>query len=97
MVKIIWSNLAVEELKEIHDYIAKDSKIYAKREITKIRNKVSYLRDNPKIGKYVLETEEKNREIISGNFRIIYENVTENLIEILTIHHSSRDLEPRGF
>ncbi len=37
MVKIIWSILAIEELKEIHDYIAKDSKLYAKREISKIK------------------------------------------------------------
>ena len=95
MVKIIWSILAIEELKEIHDYIAKDSKLYAKREISKIKNKVRDLKEFPEIGKFVKETGIKNREIISGNYRIIYEMISENSIEILTIHHSARNLENR--
>ena len=29
MVKIIWTELSIEDLKEIHDYIAEDSLRYA--------------------------------------------------------------------
>jgi plasmid stabilization system protein ParE len=36
MVTIDWTELALEDLKEIHDYISLDSKIYAGRYIDKI-------------------------------------------------------------
>ncbi|MEI9809677.1 MAG: type II toxin-antitoxin system RelE/ParE family toxin [Bacteroidota bacterium] len=33
------------------------------------------------------------RELIEGNYRIIYRIVNKNLIHILTFHHSSRKLK----
>ena len=37
----------------------------------------------------------KIRELIEGNYRIIHKIVSENQIDILTIHHSARDLTKR--
>jgi len=31
MVKVVWTDLAIEDLKSIYDYISKDSKFYADR------------------------------------------------------------------
>lgn len=45
-------------------------------------------------GKLVPEHDDSNfRELIEGNFRIIYKIVSNHQIDILTIHHSSRDLK----
>ena len=38
---------------------------------------------------------ENIRELIEGNYRIIYKILEENKIDILTIHHSARDLTRR--
>lgn len=36
------------------------------------------------------------RELVEGNYRIIYKIVNEKRIDILTIHHSARALEKRN-
>ncbi|MEQ8471285.1 MAG: type II toxin-antitoxin system RelE/ParE family toxin [Marinoscillum sp.] len=92
MAQIIWSNQALSDLLDIAEYIAKDSHKYAQRTVTKLYNKVSVLESNPQIGRIVPElNQEKVREIIEGNYRIIYE-VKEREVQILTVHHSARNL-----
>jgi len=54
------------------------------------------LKIHPKLGNIVDEIENtKVREIIEGNYRIIYMNVNEKRIDILLIHHGARDLKRR--
>ena len=36
MVKIIWTQLAIDDLKSIHGYISTESKVYANRVIEKL-------------------------------------------------------------
>ena len=36
MVKVIWTDFAIEDLRLIHDYISKDSKRYADRFLEKL-------------------------------------------------------------
>jgi toxin ParE1/3/4 len=43
MVKIVWTEFAIEDLRLIHDYIAKDSKTYADRFIDKLINRADQL------------------------------------------------------
>lgn len=91
MVKIIWSNKAINDLNQIYDYIAKDSVLYASRTIKKLYSRINILYSYPKSGK--LLTEGKNYpELIEGNYRIIYKTKFENVINIITIHHSAMDL-----
>jgi toxin ParE1/3/4 len=67
-------------------------------QIKRITARISILKQNPDAGKVVPEVNEKNvREFIEGNYRIIYEIVNPLQIDILTIHHSSRDLNKRKF
>jgi len=50
----------------------------------------------PEIGRIVPELEKKEiRELIEGNYRIIYRIKTKDLVEIVTIHHTSRDIYTR--
>jgi len=96
MVRIIWTELASLELKEIYEFIAQDSKLYAKRQVIKLRNRTKILKSSKYFGKIVDEIGiPVVREIIEGNYRIIYKIRNENEIAILTIHHSARDLTKR--
>ena len=93
MAEIIWSNIAKQDLQEIYDYISGDSELYALRLIDKIIERVDILENMPKAGKIVMELENENiRELIEGNYRIIY-SISVNAIEIVRIHHGARLLK----
>ena len=96
MVQIKWLPEAKFDLKEIHDYIALDSKKYAEIQVRKIKQRTDVLKMQPEIGKLVEEINNpKVREIIIGNYRIIYRNVSSKSIDILMIHHGARDMYRR--
>jgi toxin ParE1/3/4 len=96
MVQIRWTSIAKADLKAIYDYISNDSKRYAKLEVIKIKYRTQILKKTPLAGKIVKEKEDETiREIIEGNYRIIYKLISKDQIDILTIHHSARDLENR--
>lgn len=96
MVQINWTKLAISDLESIFEYISKDSKFYAKRQILKIKNATTILKTFPLAGKVVVEIEKPDfREVIEGNYRIIYKIVTKNRIDIITIHHVARSLPKR--
>ena len=88
---------AINDLKEITDYISKDSK-NARLQIIRIRIRTKILTSQVYSGKVVPEINKENvRELIEGNYRIIYEVVDESRIDILTVHHSARNLQNRNF
>jgi len=96
MVKIVWTDLSVSELKDIYDYISIDSKRYAKNQVERIKSKTLILKTMPEIGRIVPELESSEiRELIEGNYRIVYRIKTRDYIEIITVHHTSRNLYSR--
>lgn len=83
----------MSDLKDIYDYISRDSKRYAQLQIVKIQTKTEMIKSNIYIGKIVDEKKDENiREIIEGNYRIIYRIISENEVHILMVHHGARDL-----
>ena len=83
----------MSDLKDIYDYISRDSKRYAQLQIVKIQTKNEMIKSNIYIGKIVDEKKDENiREIIEGNYRIIYRIISENEVHILMVHHGARDL-----
>ena len=91
MVKIVWTELSILDLKEIFDYIAENSDRYATLTTYKIYQRVQVLADNPSSGRIVPEFNKKPiRELIEGNYRIIYRIKNEIQIDILRVYHSSR-------
>ena len=93
MVRLIWTEFAIEDLRLIHEYISRDSKVYADRFIEKIINRVGQLESFTKSGRVVPElNSEIIRELIEGNYRIIY-RIDPDIISIIRIHHSSRILK----
>ena len=96
MVQINWTFQAKDNLKAIAEYISKDSKRYAKFQVIGLKNRTRILKTQIRSGKIVPEINRENiRELIEGNYRIIYKILEENKIDILTIQHSARDLTRR--
>lgn len=93
MAKINWTDQAIIDLTNIADFIAKDSVKYARLTTKNIRERVRQLKSFPTSGRIVPETETPEiRELIFGNYRLIYKIFSSNRIDIITIHHSSRQL-----
>lgn len=93
MAKIIWSDLAIEYLKSIYDYIVKDSPQYASKMIDQILNRVYQLESFPNSDRVVPEFKQENlRELIINNYRIVY-LVDEQIIGISRVHHSAKNIE----
>ena len=62
--------------------------------LNKLVNKVDILIEHPKAGKVVPEFEnELIRELIEGNYRIIYKITSITEIGIIRVHHSARLLK----
>ncbi len=90
---IVWSLPARDDLKSIHDYIARDSKRYASRVVQDIRDKTKVLPDFPQLGKVVAEIGEENlREISLYSYRILYE-VMPDAIYIHGVTHMRRNFK----
>lgn len=96
MVQINWTFQSVSDLKEIAAYIALDSEYYSKLQVLRLKSKVEILKSQISIGSLAQEFKNKDiRQLIQGQYRIIYKIVDDNRVDILTIHHSSRDLKRR--
>lgn len=91
MAEVVWTKNALADLDDIGEYIAKDSLKYAKLTVAKLFESPDILERNPRAGKKVPElNNESIRHLIRGSYRIIYHLVSDNYIEILTVHRSSR-------
>ena len=90
---VIWSEPAKDDLRSIHDFIANDSKYYAKKVVQDIREKVGVLERLPRMGKKVAELvdEDNIRELALYSYRIIYEIKTDELVEVLAVIHKRQD------
>ncbi len=93
MVKIIWTDFAIEDLKSIHSYISKDSVANADKLIEKIIGRTDQLEVFPNSGRIIPEfNSELIRELIEGRYRIVYK-VNSDHIGIVRVHHSSMEPE----
>jgi len=91
---VVWSLPAKNDLRQIYNSIAYDSKIYAKRIAQNIADKPDVLDGLPRIGKVVVELQdEKIRELPIYTYRIIYEVRTDDVF-ILAVVHKRQDLQP---
>ena len=91
-MRISWSRRAQHDLRDLHDYIAKDSPFYAKRFVARIIAAVERLAEHPQIGRRVPEAGRDDiRELIFRGYRVVYLTRPDRL-DIVTVIHGSRDL-----
>jgi toxin ParE1/3/4 len=94
MVKIKRNEDAITDMNEIAEYIAQDSEFYALIQLEKFFGRVEILKKNIKTGKAVPEMgDSKVRELIEGNYRIIYEVKGASSVEVLCVIHGMRLLK----
>ncbi len=93
MVK--WTGPSRKDLRKIYDYIALDSRYYAKKVANDIVDKAETLEAFPDTGRIVPEINHPNiREVFIYSYRLIYEVEGGNIV-ILAIVHGRRDF-PRS-
>ncbi len=94
MVKIVWTDKSINDLKEVFDYISEDSIRCAHLMVVKIYQKAQIISNNPFLLKKVPEFDDPSiRELIVANYRIIYKIKNEYQVEILRVYHSARLLK----
>jgi toxin ParE1/3/4 len=90
MTRIVWTEPAVADLEAIRAYIARDNEVYAEATVLRILESVERLEQYPLSGRVVPELQdEKLRELIVGNYRVMYE-VSSSVATIQTVLHGAR-------
>jgi len=94
--KTIISRYAEDDLIEILEYYNAKNEAYSKKLLIAFENRVEELKEFPERGRVVPELERQNiveyRELIEGNYRIIFAIEDKNVI-IHTIIDSRRNIE----
>jgi len=91
MVEVNWTKQAINDIDKIAEFIAKDSEHYAKIQVKRFFDALIVLEKQPTAGKIVPERQDPLiREILTGNYRIIYKIISETEVDVITVHHSKR-------
>ncbi len=89
--QIKWTRQALEDIDSIARFIVKDSEYYATVQTERFFQRVKILEHQLEFGKIVPEVSNKDiRQLLEGNYRIIYQIISSQSVDILTVHHRSR-------
>lgn len=94
--KVIWADVAENDLTDIIEYIAGDSPQDAVHILRKIRQQASHLYTLPERGRIVPELQDQGimqyRELIISPWRLIY-RIHERTVYVLSVIDSHRNVE----
>ncbi len=90
--KIVWTEMALEDLRSIVAYISKDDEDAARKFGFRLIRKVDVLMEFPRIGRMVAELREEHLlELVLSPYRIVYEvHGREEVVSVLRIWHAAR-------
>jgi addiction module RelE/StbE family toxin len=89
-MKVNWTAAALEQLRDIHSFIARSSPQYATRAVDRLISRSQQIANFPHSGRVVPDVTDVNvREIVEGQYRIIY-HVLESEIDIIAVVHGAR-------
>ena len=92
-IELLWTGPALNDLREIRDYVSLDRPSAAEKLAKSIRTKVLRPKDHPLSGRVVPELAVHGyREVIVPPYRIVYE-VQDKRIVILRVWHGRRTLK----
>ncbi len=90
MTRLVWTRPALEDVREIRAYIARDSPRYARSVAERLFDAVDRLREHPLSGRVVPELGQPTlREVIESPYRIVY-RVRADVLEVITVVHAAR-------
>lgn len=88
--KVIWTDPAIEDLRQIRDYIAEDNPTAAIRFGLKLFESTSHLGRFPESCRVFRQTDDELvRELNVSGYRIFYQ-VYDGAVEILHVRHGAR-------
>jgi len=91
---ILWTGPAIEDLRDIREYVNRDNPIAAKRLATRILDGVKRLARLPRSGRIVPELSGLGfREVIVAPYRVVY-LIKDRQVVILRVWHGRSDLPP---
>jgi toxin ParE1/3/4 len=91
VIALYWTERAQADLAAVQAFIEGDSAAFAKIVVRRVISAVDPLREFPHLGRQVEEFPDPAiREIVRRPYRIIYRIVSDDVIHIVTIHHSAR-------
>lgn len=91
MTRIEWTEPAVSDLENIHDYIARDSAEYADTVLERLVLSADRFASFPESGRLVPESSDpKIRELLVRSYRVIY-RLKKGTVQILAIVHGARN------
>jgi toxin ParE1/3/4 len=98
VVQVVWTEPAMADLEEIHDFIAEQSTRTAQAVVLRLQAAVLRLADFPLSGRVVPEFASSGyREVISDPYRIIYQYMpNRDLVLISAIYHGRQQLRDPG-
>jgi plasmid stabilization system protein ParE len=96
MVRVDWAQPALDDLREVYEFIARDSPRYAQLTVERITDVAGRLARFPQLGQILPELPHLvYRQMIVGAYRLIYRDDTErDRVVVMGVIHSSRDLPP---
>jgi toxin ParE1/3/4 len=91
-MRIIWTERALRRLQELHDYIARDQPINARRVIHRLLARTEQLTRQPRSGRTVPEYDDATmRELIDAPYRIVY-RIDADTVYVLSVRHGAEQL-----
>lgn len=87
--RVAWTRKALADLRGIYDYIAQDSKNYARIQVERIKAAALRAGEFPESGRIVPEAPHQRwREILTGNYRILYrdDEKKEQILVLAVVH-----------
>lgn len=94
-MRVQWTDKALLRLQQIHDHIAQDSPVNAKRFVDRLTRKAALIAHQPRAGIIVKKYQRDDiRETYEGQYRIVY-RIQADRIDILTLRHAARLMPTR--
>ena len=94
-MRVNWTAQALRRLQQLHDYIAQDQPLNARRFVDKLTQRAAQLSDQPQVGLRIPKFPRDDvRQDFEGDYRIVY-RILPDRIDIVTVRHMARLLPPR--
>ena len=94
MVRVEWAAPAATDLREVFEFIGRDSPRYAQLTVERITNAAARLAEFPQLGEVLPEfAEHVYRQIVVGAYRLIYrEDLQHDRVLVVAVIHAARRL-----
>ena len=88
-MKIVWTEPALQDLREIFEYISEEKPNAARALLVEIKERVITLQDNPQLGR-VGRVDGTRELVLTGTQYILPYRVKDRQIQILAVFHTAR-------